>query len=101
MKCLMPSALLLAVGALFPASQAGAQTLEEAQTQFLHGNYADVITNAQSELADNPYQNDWRQLLVNSLMTVGRYDDAYSTAVAGLNAYSSDFAMRLLARETA
>ena len=101
MRRVLLLALLLEGGALFPAGNAGAQTLEQAQTQFLHGNYAAVITNAQKELASRPYRNDWRQLLVNSLMTVGRYGEAYSNAVAGLNGYSPNLALRLLARETA
>ncbi len=83
MRRLMPLAWLLGIGVLFPAANAGAQSVEDAQAQFLHGNYAAVITTAQKELAADSYRNDWRQLLVESLMTVGRYDEAYSNAVAG------------------
>ncbi len=100
-KWLMPLALLLGTGVFFPPGSADAQTVEQAQKQFLHGNYAAVITNAQEQLDDGSYRNDWRQLLVNSLMMVGRYDEAYSNAVAGLNGYSPSVALRLLARETA
>jgi len=72
----MPLALLLGSGALFPVGNAGAQTVENAQAQFQHGDYAAVITLAQKELAASSYRNDWRQLLVKSLMTVGRYREA-------------------------
>ena len=98
---LMSLAMLLGTGVFLPAGSAGAQTLEEAQTQLMRGNYAAVVTNAQEQLADRPNRADWRQLLVNSLMTVGRYDEAYSNALAGLDGYSPSVALRLLARETA
>jgi hypothetical protein len=38
---------------------------------------------------------------VKSLLTVGRYDEAYTNAADGLENYSADTALRLLARETA
>ena len=65
------------------------------------GNYAEVIKAAQKEVADNGYASDWRRLLVKSLLTVGRYGEAYTNAMAGLNDYSEHIEMRLLARETA
>jgi tetratricopeptide (TPR) repeat protein len=45
--------------------------------------------------------SDWRLLLVKSLLTVGRYDEAYTNAMDGLNNYSGTIEMRLLARQTA
>jgi tetratricopeptide (TPR) repeat protein len=100
-RWLMPPASLLGSGVFLLVGNTGAQTLEDAQVQFLHGNYTAVITTAEKKLAANPYRNDWRQLLVKSLLTVGRYDEAYTNAAAGLNAYSPNVALRLLARETA
>jgi tetratricopeptide (TPR) repeat protein len=93
--------LLWGWGALFAAPPAGAQDLEEAQRQFLHGNYNRVIKTAQMELAGNAYDSGWRQLLVKSLLMVGRYAEAYTNAQAGLNNYSTTIELRLLARETA
>ena len=98
---LLPLAWLLGCGVLLPVWKVRAQAVEDAQTQFIHGDYAAVIATAQKELAADDYRNDWRQLLVKSLMTVGRYDEAYTNAVAGLNGYSPGVAARLLARETA
>ena len=93
--------LLSCMGALFVAMNAGAQDVGEWQQKFLRGNYAEVIETSQKEVAGDPYNSDWRQLLVKSLMTVGRYGEAYTNAMAGVNHYSSAIEMRLLARETA
>ena len=67
----------------------------------MRGNYTDVITAAQKEVADNGYRSDWRLLLVKSLLTMGRYDEAYTNVMDGLNNDFSAIEMRLLARETA
>ena len=98
---LLPLALLPGCVVLFTWGNATAQTLPDAQTHYLRGDYATVITTARKELAAKPYRSDWRLLLVKSLMTVGRYDEAYTNAVDGLNDYSPNVALRLLARETA
>ncbi|HEY5042194.1 MAG TPA: tetratricopeptide repeat protein [Verrucomicrobiae bacterium] len=92
---------LFCAGLLFAATGAGAQDLGDMQQQFLRGNYDQVIATAKKEVADNSYRSDWRELLVKSLLTVGRYGDAYTNAKAGLDNYSSSIGMRLLARETA
>ena len=98
----MPVAFrLVCCGLLFLARHAGAQSLEEMQGQFLRGNYAEVIKTAQQEAGAGGYRNEWRMLLVKTLLTVGRYDEAYTNATQGLNNFSSDIALRLLARETA
>jgi tetratricopeptide (TPR) repeat protein len=98
----MPVAFrLVCCGLLFLARHAGAQSLEEMQEQFLRGNYAEVIKTAQQEAGAGGYRNEWRMLLVKTLLTVGRYDEAYTNATQGLNNFSSDIALRLLARETA
>jgi len=92
---------LVGMGLLVLATKAGAQDLGEMQQQFLHGNYPGVILRAQAEVAGNRYATDWRLLLVKSLLTVGRYDEAYTNAMAGLDDYSGAIELRLLARETA
>src|ERR1035438_1049490 len=86
---------------LFAGMSAGAQELEAMRQQFLRGNYAEVIKAAQKEVDDNWYRSDWRRLLVESLLTVGRYGEACTNANEGLNGYSSDIGMRLLARDAA
>ena len=99
---LMPLVFQLVAAGLFLGDRyAGAQTLDEAQKQFFRGNYAGVITNAQNQMAGGGYRTEWRLLLVQSLFMVGRYDEAYTNAIAGLNNYSANTSLRLLARETA
>ena len=88
-------------GMLFAGIGAGAQNLGEMRQQYLRGNYSEVITAAQRAVDDNGYRSDWRRLLVKALLTVGRYGEAYTNAAAGLNDYSSDIGLLLLARETA
>jgi tetratricopeptide (TPR) repeat protein len=88
-------------GLLFLGRSVSAQSLEETQQQFLRGHYAEVIATAQKKVDDGDYQGDWRMLLVKSLLTVGRYREAYTNASDGLNYVPGSIAMRLLARETA
>jgi tetratricopeptide (TPR) repeat protein len=92
---------LVMAGIFFRAGNVGAQSLDAAQNQFLRGDYAGVITNAQQQLGADSDRADWRVLLVRSLLMVGRYDEAYTNATAGLNEDSPSIALRLLARETA
>lgn len=97
---LLPVAMQLVCGGLLLlARHAGAQTLEEAQQQFIRGNYSEVIKAAQKEVDDNSYRGDWRMLLVKSLMMVGNYDAAYTNATTSSSDYATEIAMRLLARE--
>ena len=72
---------LFCSGLLFAGISAGAQDLGEMQRQFLRGNYTEVIRTAQKEIDDNPYRSDWRRLLVKSLLTVGRYGEAYTLSL--------------------
>ena len=94
--------MTLAGGGLFLlCGHATAQTLQEMEGEFLRGNYAAVIPAAQKEVAVAAYRSDWQVLLVKSLLTVGRYPEAYTNASEALNNYSSNLGLRLLARETA
>ena len=79
MVWLMPITIWLFCG----VAEAGAQTLEETQAQFLRGNYEDVIMTAKKQVAEGS-QSDWRILLVRSLLAVGRYGEAYTNAQNGL-----------------
>src|SRR5262249_50863811 len=76
------------------------QTLEEAQQQFLHGDYEKVVKTAQRQVAEGS-SSEWRILLIRSLFTLGRYGEAYTNAQNGLGDYPIRMRMFLLARETA
>ena len=95
---------VLRLGCLFflgSGLAAAAQELADEQQQFLQGNYSQVAAVAQKVLNDNPYRNDWRILLVKSLLMTGRYGEAHTNAMGGVTDYSSSIELRLLARETA
>jgi tetratricopeptide (TPR) repeat protein len=79
---------------------ARAQTLEETRQQFLRGNYGEVVTTAQKQVQEGS-SSDWRILLIQSLLTVGRYGEAYTNAQNGIGDYPVRVRMFLLARETA
>ena len=81
------------------AAQSAAPTVEETQKQFLRGEYETVIRVTQKKVQDGAYQDDWRILLVKSLLATGRYSEAHSNALAGA-ADSYNLSLRLLARET-
>src|SRR5215469_8774531 len=91
---------LVGCGLFVMASAAGAQTLEDAQRDFLHGKYDEVIKTATKQVAAGDYSDDWRVLLVKSLLIVGRYADAHTNALAFVDDYSGVLEKRLLARET-
>ncbi|HET7624091.1 MAG TPA: tetratricopeptide repeat protein, partial [Verrucomicrobiae bacterium] len=84
----------------FLALNAVAQSLEETQEKFRHGDYEQVVQIAKKQIADIG-SLDWRLLLTKSLFTLGRYDEAQTNAVAAFNNYPGDIRALLLARETA
>jgi tetratricopeptide (TPR) repeat protein len=86
--------------AFFNGQSVAAQSLEDAQQQFLRGNYDTVIKTAQKQVEDG-LSSDWRMLLVQSLLTVGRYGEAYTNAQNGIHDYPIRLRMFLLAREAA
>lgn len=86
--------------AFFNGHSASAQTLEETQQQFLRGNYEDVIKVAQKQVAEGS-SSEWNMLLVESLLTVGRYGEAYTNAQDGIGSYPIRLRSFLLAREAA
>ena len=98
---LWPSVLwLIACGLLVLVFGAPAQSLEDAQRDFLHGKYDAVIKTATKQVAAGDYSDDWRVLLVKSLLTVGRYAEAHTNALSFQDDYSGVLGKRLLTRET-
>ena len=71
----MPPVFLPLTGmvCLLACLSARAQTLEETQRQFLSGHYDAVIETARKKVEAGAYDDGWRILLVQSLLTVGRY----------------------------
>jgi hypothetical protein len=99
--CLRPAGRWLGVwGFLFLVSLASAQSVEETHKKLLRGDYETVIRVTQRKVAGGAYQDDWRIMLIQSLLATGRYHEAYTNATAAA-ADSYNLALRLLARETA
>jgi tetratricopeptide (TPR) repeat protein len=98
---LLPVLLGLALILSFPNPSCLAQSFDDTQSQFLHGRYDDVIKTAQGHTHSDDYRGNWRILLVKTLLTVGRYGDARTNAMAALADYSGGLEMRLLARQAA
>jgi tetratricopeptide (TPR) repeat protein len=92
--------LVFCVGFLLAGFGLRAQSLEETQSQFLHGQYDEVIAAAQAKVQTSDYDGGWRLLLVKTLLTVGRYADAHKAAVAGLDDFGGSIPLHLLVRET-
>ena len=61
-----------------------AADLEEAQQQFLSGNYSACISSLEKAIADRAGGEDRYLLLSKALMTVGRYADAYKAITNAL-----------------
>src|SRR5215471_7676392 len=57
---------------LWSPFEAQAQSLSDAQNQFLHGKYESVIKTAQDKV-NTTGSTEWRLLLIRSLLAVGRY----------------------------
>jgi tetratricopeptide (TPR) repeat protein len=85
---------------LLLVSLAAAQSVEDAQKQFLDGEYETVIRVTQKKVEDGAYQDAWRILLIKSLLATGRYQEAHTNALAGVAQSSYNLSLRLLARET-
>src|SRR4051812_48213523 len=83
----------------FGPISATAQTLEETQQQFLQGHYEEVIKTAKKQVEEGS-SSDWRTLLIQSQLTLGRYGEAYTNAQNGVADYPVRLRMFLLARET-
>jgi tetratricopeptide (TPR) repeat protein len=99
--CLQPAGRWIGVwGCLLLASLAAAQSVQETHKQLLRGEYETVIRVTQKKVEGGAYQDDWRIMLLQSLLATGRYHEAYTNAMAGA-ADSYNLTLRLLARETA
>jgi tetratricopeptide (TPR) repeat protein len=73
----------------------------EVQRGLLTGNYAAVIKQAQGELRDSPGNSEWSMLLVQALLTVGRYPEADKVMKEALQRDARSIRLRWLARDVA
>lgn len=73
--------------------------LEEVRRLSLSGQYADVIRSCEKALAGGEPAEEWRLLLVQTLLEVGRYPEARTAATNGLASDSRSIRLRWMARE--
>lgn len=73
----------------------------EVQRGLLAGNYTAVIKQATGELRDAPGNTEWSMLLVQALLTVGRYADADAAMKEALTRDARSIRLRWLARDVA
>lgn len=76
-------------------SSPGADT-DSARKQFLSGSYAGCIQTCEQAIRDKEYSEEWRLLLIQSCLAVGRYADAHTALTNALSRYSDSVRLRLL-----
>lgn len=73
--------------------------LSSARQQFISGQYSNCAALCEQAIADSEYEEDWRALLVNSLVASGRYEQAGLVLSNALDRYSWSIPLRLLAHD--
>jgi tetratricopeptide (TPR) repeat protein len=89
---------LLCLFSLFPQPVPAAE-VEDARKQFISGHYLECIKTCQQAVDDQEYGEEWRLLLIQSLMTVGQYTNAQNVLTNNLNRYYSSLRLRVLGHE--
>lgn len=85
--------LLLASTSVFAAD------MDEARKLFLKGDYEECIKVADEAMKERAGDEEWRHLLIRSLLATGKYPEALEVTVASLRRYSWSIRLRLLAHE--
>jgi len=93
------SSLVVAALATSLAVSARAADLDDVRKQFSKGQYADCARLAEREVKDQPYSEEWRILLIESLVATGRYTNALAETEVALNRSYSSIKLRLLGHE--
>src|SRR5258706_5169239 len=83
----------------FASLQVDAADLEAARPLLIQGHYAECIRACERAIAARESSEEWRLLLAQSLMAVGRYTNAYSVISTNLERYPWSIRLRLLGRE--
>lgn len=95
------AARLVVVAALgiFVCASVFAAELDEVRKDFARGQYTECIRLAEREVKDQPYSEEWRILLIESLLATGRYTNAATEMDVALNRSYSSIKLRLLGHE--
>jgi tetratricopeptide (TPR) repeat protein len=73
--------------------------LDACREQFKTGRYTECLQSVRKALEDGVYAGDWRTLEVESLMALGRYDEAARSVDAALRGYRPDVRLLQVAHE--
>lgn len=73
--------------------------LEEVRKSFLKGDYDECIEASEEAVKDRFSDEEWRHLLIRSLLATGKYPEALDVAVSALRRFSWSIRLRLLAHE--
>ena len=89
----------IAVGFAGLTRAVAAEELDTVRQQRLAGEYEDVIRACQKAVAEQDRSEEWRLMLIQTLLDVGRYPEARSAATNALVTDSRSIRLRWLARE--
>ena len=92
-------ALMAGLGCLLWQLPLRGADVDEARQEFIQGHYSNCIRLCQQAIGDQEYNEEWRLLLIQSMMTVGQYANALSVLTTNLERYSSSLRLRLAGRE--
>jgi tetratricopeptide (TPR) repeat protein len=92
---------LLFIGQLLTPPVSDAADANDARKLFIKGEYQECLKLAEKAVRDEDSGEDWRLVLVETQMMLGRYADAVKTVTTNLNRYplSASVRLRLLANE--
>ena len=90
------AAAAILCGTAPPASSAD---LDDVRPLFIKGDYAKCIKACQEAIAEREPEEEWRLLLAQSLMAVGRYTNAHAVVQTNLSRFPWSVQLRLLAHE--
>ena len=83
----------------FSATPAFAADVSTARELFERGAYAESIKMAEDGARRQDYNEEWRLLHIQGLLTTGRYAEAYEAVTNSLDRFKTSIRLRLLARE--
>ncbi len=94
---LIATCVAVALGAARPAS---AWDLESARTQFRTGHYAEGLAACRQAVETDAYDPQWRMLMIESLLALGRYNEAAVEVAAATRYYPLSISFLKLAHTT-
>ena len=89
--CILLSAQTLHAASVFD--------IDKTREQFRTGEYAQCLESSQKAIEESAYQSEWRVLMIKSLTSLGRYDEAAERAEVVLQSYGGNIRLLKLAHD--